>query len=67
MKAHYFDQDKADADDHKLGMAIMQGYIPQTCLLSGAIVMAAVFAGDSPCWGCNGPRDKCHGKPKRDK
>ena len=67
MKPHYFDQDKADADDILLGMAKMQIYIPQTCLLGGLIVMGAINNGDNPCWGCEGPRKKCHGQPKRRK
>ena len=64
MKAHYFDQDEADADDVQLGIAKMQGYVPQTCLLGGMVVMAEVTEGNHPCWGCNGPREKCHGKAK---
>jgi hypothetical protein len=65
MKVHYFEQGKSDRDDHLLGMAKMQGYVPQNCLLGGMTVMAVVQAGDNPCWGCNGPREKCGGKPKR--
>ena len=64
MKPHYFDQDEADADDVQLEMAKMQGYVPQTCLLGGMVVMAEVMKGDHPCWGCEGPREKCHGKGK---
>jgi len=64
MKPHYFDQTLADADDMELGMAKMQGYVPQGCLLGGVIVMAEVGANKSPCAGCNGPRWKCGGKPK---
>lgn len=66
MKSSYFNQDKADPDDMMLGMAKMQGYVPKNCLLGGIVVMAEVNRGDSPCAGCNGPRDKCGGKPKRD-
>lgn len=66
MKPHYFEQEQADADDFQLGMAKMQGYVPETCLLSGAVVMGEVNKGNSPCWGCEGPREKCHGKPKRE-
>lgn len=65
MKPHYFDQTEADADDMQLGMAKMQGYVPETCLLGGAIVMAEVTDGENPCWGCEGPRNKCKGKPKQ--
>ena len=65
MKLHYFEQNQADADDVMLNMAKMQGYVQQTCLLGGVVVMAEVNNGKHPCWDCNGPRDKCHGKPKR--
>jgi len=63
MKAHYFELAEADQDDWQLGMAKMQGYVPQTCLLGGVVVMAEVSAGRNPCWGCAGPRARCHGKP----
>jgi hypothetical protein len=65
MRTSYFDQDKADPDDMQLGMAIMQGYVPKGCLLGGPIVMAEVADGRNPCWGCEGPRERCGGKPKR--
>jgi hypothetical protein len=65
VKPHYFNQDKADDDDMLLGMAKMQNYVPKTCLLGGSVVMAEVDAGVNPCWGCEGPRDKCKGKPKQ--
>ena len=65
MKVHYFNQDEADADDHALGMAKMQGYVPKSCLLGGATVMAAVKEVVSPCSGCEGPREKCKGKARR--
>ena len=64
MKPHYFEQEIADADDMQLGMAKMQGYVPQGCLLGGIVVMAEVSSGNNPCSGCEGPRDKCGGKPK---
>ena len=66
MKPHYFDLPQAPFSDMPLGMAKMQGYVPQGCLLGGAVVMAEVAAGRNPCWGCAGPREKCGGKPKRD-
>jgi len=66
MKLHYFEQDNADADDIHLGIAKMQGYVPQTCLLGGTIVMDEINKGRNPCSGCNGPREKCNGKPKSD-
>ena len=64
MKPHYFEQDSADKDDVVLCMAKIQGYVPKTCLLCGVVVMGEINAGLSPCSGCNGPREKCHGKPK---
>lgn len=67
MKPHYFNQDTADTDDVRLGMAKMQGYVPKTCLLGGAIVMQEVDIGNNPCWGCNGPRERCHGKEKQER
>ena len=59
---HYFGLDAAPAHDMALGMAKMQGYVPQTCLLGGVVVMSEVSAGRDPCAGCAGPRDKCHGR-----
>lgn len=64
MKFHYFDQEKAGTNDIQLKMAIYQGYVPKTCLLLGLLVMSEVFAGKDPCAGCNGPREKCYGRPK---
>lgn len=64
MKLHYFDQDKADDDDMALEFAKRQGYVPQGCLLSGMVVMAETKSGKNACWGCNGPREKCGGKPQ---
>jgi len=66
MKIAYFQQEAADEDDMMLGMAKMQGYVPQGCLLGGMVVMAEVQSVKNPCAGCNGPRDKCGGKPKAD-
>jgi hypothetical protein len=65
MKPHYFEQSEADKDDMLLGIAKMQGYVPKTCLLGGAVVMAEINSGQNPCWGCEGPREKCKGKAKR--
>ena len=65
MKLHYFDDSEADPNDMQLGMAKMQGYVPKTCLLGGAVVMDEVNNGRDPCAGCNGPREKCHGRPKK--
>lgn len=64
MKAHYFDQDKADEDDFQLKMAIHQGYVPTTCLLAGFVVFGVVGLGHDACAGCNGPREKCKGRVK---
>ncbi len=64
MKPHYFGQESADPDDIFLSMAKGQGYVSRECLLSGQIVMGLVKQGDDPCKGCEGPRDKCKGRPK---
>lgn len=64
MNVHYFEQEKPDADDIMLKMAVGQGYVPPTCLLGGMVVMSEKNAGRDPCAGCNGPRDKCRGRPK---
>ena len=65
MQPHYFHQAEADADDMQLGMAKRQGYVPCGCLLGGVVVMSEVEQGRNPCWGCEGPRERCGGKPKR--
>ena len=65
MKLHYFDQDEPDNDDIMLGIAKTQGYVPRDCLLGSQVVMSEINAGRNPCWGCNGPREKCHGEPKK--
>jgi len=62
MKPHYFEQDEVDKDDMALGMAKMQGYVPQTCLLGGMVVMGLVNKRKDPCKGCHGPREKCYGR-----
>ena len=64
MKPHYFKQDKPDDDDVLLKVAIDQSYVPKTCLLGGLAVIFTVNIGDNPCWGCKGPRNRCHGKPE---
>lgn len=66
MQLHYFEQDVADSDDIQLKMAIGQGYVSAACLLGGMTVMSEINKGNNPCWGCNGPRDKCKGQAKRD-
>ena len=67
MKSRYFREGKPDKDDIHLEMAKGQGYVPKTCLLGGQLVMALVNSGENPCTGCNCPREKCHGRPKRAK
>lgn len=62
---HYFDRDVADPNDMMLSMCIQQGYVPTTCLLAGMVVMSEVRDGRDPCAGCEGPRAKCGGRPKR--
>ena len=59
MKPHYFNQESADTDDHLLGMAKMQGYVIQTCLLGGQTVMGLVNNSQNPCNGCACDRSKC--------
>lgn len=63
MKVHYFEQEQPDASDIYLQMAKDQGYVPQTCLLTGFVVMFEVNRGNDPCAGCHGPRERCHGRP----
>ncbi len=65
MKVHYFEEETADAGDMQLGMAKMQGYVPQACLLGGMTVMSEVTDGHDPCAGCQGPREKCKGRPAK--
>jgi len=66
MKPHYFEQNEADEDDIELKMAKGQGYIPKTCLLGGSLIMALIRDAQSPCNGCNAPREKCHGWLKKE-
>lgn len=65
MQPHYFVQEKADADDIFLKMAIAQGYVPATCLLGGQVVMGQMNKGKDPCEGCHCPREKCHGRSQK--
>jgi hypothetical protein len=64
MKLNYFSQPLADPDDLMLKAAIRSGYVPATCLLTGSIVIAERLDGNDPCAGCNGPREKCLGRPR---
>lgn len=66
MKPHYFDDPTGAAADIWLSMAKGQGYVPKGCLLGGQVVMGETNAGRDACAGCNGPRDKCGRRPKRD-
>ena len=63
-KFHYFDQKTAPDTDALLGMAKMQGYVPNQCLLAGFVVMSEINLAKDPCAGCNGPRDVCKGRAK---
>lgn len=63
-KVHYFNEGKADPNDHFLNMSIGQGYVPKGCLLGGSIVWGLVSEGSDPCKGCNCNRDKCGGRMK---
>ena len=63
-KLHYFDQEKADAADFLLKAAKNQGYVPDTCLLGGVVVMDEMRKGHDPCAGCNCIRSKCGGRAK---
>jgi hypothetical protein len=66
MKPHYFDQDAPDPDDALLKLCVQQGYVPTECLLGGQLVYAETAKGRSACWGCEGPREKCGGQPRRE-
>jgi hypothetical protein len=66
MKPHYFDDPAGAAGDFMLTMAKGQGYVPRGCLLGGQVVMAETNAGRDACAGCEGPRNLCGGRPKRD-
>lgn len=61
---HHFEDEKGAKLDLMLRAAIKQGYVPQACLLGGIVVMDEVSAGRDPCAGCNGPREKCGGRPR---
>jgi hypothetical protein len=67
MKAHYFEiggEAEAKADLMLQELCVRQGYVPKTCLLAGPIVWGVVQRGEDPCLGCEGPRERCHGRPK---
>ena len=50
-------------------MMIEQGSVPPECSLddkiAGPLIWTEINAGRSPCWGCDGDRSTCHGKPKQ--
>ena len=64
QRLHYFDLDRADPADFKLGMAKMQGYVPELCLLAGIVVIDEISKGHDPCTGCRCDRAKCKGRPE---
>lgn len=63
MKIAYFHLRTADNDDHALGDAKVMGYVPDTCLLGGSLVWKNISLELDPCAQCNGPREKCKGRP----
>jgi hypothetical protein len=65
-KLHYFDDATGRGEDIMLRMAIDQGYVPSSCLLGGRTVMSEMNAGRDPCAGCEGPREICKGRERRD-
>ena len=58
---------KALKDDVGLELAKDHGYVPSTCVLNGVLALIAVKKGMNPCYGCDGPRGVCNGKPKENK
>lgn len=64
MKPHYFHQEKADEDDYFLQLSIDHGYVPEGCLMGGSMVWTKCHSRSpmDPCEGCDGPREKCHGR-----
>ena len=64
MKPHYFEQDQADQDDLLLKQAIYDGVVPYGCLNSGKTVIGLfAFNNTDPCSCCEGPRQRCGGRP----
>ncbi len=59
QKLHYFNGEQADPTDIFLKMAIGQGYVPETCLLSGQLVMALTKEGRDPRSEERSPRTLC--------
>lgn len=65
-KPHYFNEgdEKEARNDGMLRVCKAQGYVPETCLLGGQLVFHLVNEGLDPCKGCEGPRERCKGRPK---
>lgn len=63
MKYHYFNQLEADPDDQALQQSIFSEVVPPTCLLAGQIIEMAVAQQKDPCKSCQGPRNRCKGRP----
>lgn len=63
LKADYFDGRVSPADA-MLAEGKRRGIVPQTCLLGGYMVMAAAAMNADPCAQCDGPRERCGGRPK---
>jgi hypothetical protein len=62
---HYLNDTDRAATDDLLQICIGQGYVPRTCMMAGFIVWVETRRGVDPCGGCNVPRDRCGGRPKR--
>lgn len=54
---------RASPYDHPLQKMKNRGVVPQGCLQGGAMVAGMHMAGLDPCTGCEGPRQKCMGRP----
>lgn len=63
LRENYFDGRVSPADE-MLREGIRRGVVPPTCLLGGYMVMAASAVGEDPCVKCDGPREKCGGRPR---
>lgn len=63
MKLNYFQQSAPDLNDRTLLTEIERGTVPAGCLNGGVEVAGARLAGDDPCQSCEGPRERCGGRP----
>lgn len=61
---HYFERTEASPHDTMLQKQIAKKVVPPGCLLGGVIVAGLDGAGVDPCIGCEGPRNRCGGRPK---